>query len=129
MEFVAARPGQGVCSMFSFGRSTGVVIGALEASGLPYCDVTPQKWQAWVREFAGLGAKESFESPRMAQQLAMEGYCSLFSRKKDHNTADAFLMALWASYEALDGVKNAGKDDDRRLPPIEQLLEKQKAPR
>ena len=126
MEFVSARPGQGVCSMFSFGRSTGVAIGALEALGLPYCDVTPQKWQAWVRRFAGLDAKESFVSPQMAQQLALEGYSSLFSRKKDHNTADAFLMALWASYEALDGVENAGKDDDRRLPPVQVLLEQQK---
>ena len=44
IEKVGAMPGQGVTSMFSFGRNYGFLRGCLIAHGIPFDDVTPQKW-------------------------------------------------------------------------------------
>ena len=46
MEQVHAMPGQGVTSMFSFGKSYGMLMGAVMASGIPLELVTPQKWKS-----------------------------------------------------------------------------------
>lgn len=45
VEQVASRPGQGVASMFSFGRSLGAVEGALGALSMPTDYATPQTWK------------------------------------------------------------------------------------
>lgn len=45
LERVGAMPGQGVTSMFNFGRNYGFIQGLLEASFIPYELVTPQKWK------------------------------------------------------------------------------------
>ena len=49
VEKVGAMPGQGVTSMFSFGKSAGYIEGVLTALGIPYQLVLPKKWKA---EFA-----------------------------------------------------------------------------
>jgi len=46
IEKVHAMPGQGVTSMFTFGRNVGLIVGCLTAAELPFEEVTPQKWQA-----------------------------------------------------------------------------------
>lgn len=45
VEKVGARPGQGVTSMFNFGKAFGYILGALEISMVPYELVTPQVWK------------------------------------------------------------------------------------
>lgn len=45
VEKVGAMPGQGVSSMFSFGRSVGIIEGVLAARQIPVTFVTPQAWQ------------------------------------------------------------------------------------
>jgi len=45
IENVHSMPGQGVASSFSFGRSVGVMHGALLALGIPIETMTPQAWQ------------------------------------------------------------------------------------
>lgn len=45
LERVGAMPGQGVTSVFSFGRSVGIVEGVLAALEMPVSIVPPQKWQ------------------------------------------------------------------------------------
>ena len=44
IEKVGAMPGQGVSSMFQFGRSVGTIEGIIAALRLPISYVTPQKW-------------------------------------------------------------------------------------
>jgi hypothetical protein len=127
LEFVGARPGQGVCSMFSFGRATGVAIGALEILGLPWCDVAPQTWQRWVRDYLGVTREDGLASCEAALRCSAQPHHRLFSRKKDHNSADAFLMALWGSCRVGEGIRNAGRDDNRVLPPLKDLLAAQAA--
>jgi crossover junction endodeoxyribonuclease RuvC len=45
IERVASMPGNGHAGAFSFGRSTGVVIGAVAANFIPLQEVTPQVWK------------------------------------------------------------------------------------
>lgn len=45
VEHVGAMPGQGVTSCFSFGESFGWLQGALDALGVPYELVRPQRWK------------------------------------------------------------------------------------
>ena len=46
VEKVGARPGQGISSMFSFGKSAGFIEGVLAAFDIPYQLVPPQKWKS-----------------------------------------------------------------------------------
>lgn len=93
LERVGAMPGQGVTSMFSFGENFGFIQGVLEANGIPYELVTPQKWK---REFGVTGDKNSAVS--VCQRLFPE--VSLLrtpkSRKADDGMAEALLMAEYA---------------------------------
>ena len=45
LEKVHAFPGQGVSSMFTFGRGYGFLRGCLVSQEIPFEDVTPQAWQ------------------------------------------------------------------------------------
>lgn len=93
LERVGAMPGQGVTSMFSFGENFGFIQGVLEANGIPYELVTPQKWK---REFGVTGDKNSAVS--VCHRLFPE--VSLLrtpkSRKADDGMAEALLMAEYA---------------------------------
>jgi crossover junction endodeoxyribonuclease RuvC len=98
LERVSAMPGQGVTSMFSFGKSFGISIGLLTAHNIPYELVTPQKWQ---KEFslpttkaAGTKtAKKNFHKAR-AQELYPEASIT-------HANADAILLATYAKREGM----------------------------
>lgn len=48
VEKVAARPGQGVTSMFNFGLGYGAVQGIAAALSVPVELVTPQRWKSTV---------------------------------------------------------------------------------
>ena len=45
LEDVSAMPGQGVSSMFSFGRGLGVLEGVIAALGYPLIMVRPNRWK------------------------------------------------------------------------------------
>ncbi len=93
LERVGAMPGQGVTSMFNFGENFGFIQGVLEANGIPYELVTPQKWK---REFGVTGDKNSAVS--VCQRLFPD--VSLLkterSKKPDDGMAEALLMAEYA---------------------------------
>lgn len=130
LEFVSARPGQGVTSMFHFGQAAGVPVGVMETIDLPWIDVVPQTWQRWVKEFVGLEPKQPFLSAEVALQCSREEYHHLFKRSKDHNTADAYFLALWGAVHAYSRPKASGGNcSQSRLPLLERMLEKQAARR
>ena len=52
VEKVGAMPGQGVTSMFNFGKNAGYIEGVLTALGIPYQLVPPAKWK---KEFSLIG--------------------------------------------------------------------------
>jgi len=88
IELVGAMPGQGVSSMFNFGKAAGAVMGALAALQFPMVEVTPVRWK---REF-GLIGKEKDMARTHAQQLMPTAPLSL---KKHCGRADALLLALY----------------------------------
>jgi crossover junction endodeoxyribonuclease RuvC len=91
MERVNAMTGQGVTSVFSFGRSTGIVEGVLAAYDIPTTLVTPQAWQKAVNQRAGKdGSRER------AMQL-FPAQADLFQRKKDDGRSDAALIAYYGA--------------------------------
>lgn len=96
MENVHAMPGQGVCSMFSFGRAAGVADGAFAVArpNLSVEYVSPQKWQNFFRNLLSITKDQEFDSRQISSKIVP---CSLpyLLRKKDHNTADAILIAAW----------------------------------
>lgn len=89
LERVAARPGQGVSSMFRFGQAAGGLYGLLVGLALPTSFVTPQQWQ----KHHGIGGV-----PDAAQQRAVQLYpvvSAHLSRKRDDQRADALLIAVY----------------------------------
>lgn len=88
VEQVGARPGQGVVSMFRFGRATGQIEGLLAGLLVPVIRITPQRWRKTMAIPSGAEGKEA--SVLSASQLFMSAD---FTKKKDHNRAEAALIA------------------------------------
>jgi crossover junction endodeoxyribonuclease RuvC len=89
VEQVASRPGQGVGSVFSLGHTTGVIVGVLSALAIPYQMTTPQSW----KKAAGVPTGSDKD---MSRTIAARLHPDLnLSRKRDHNMADALLLARY----------------------------------
>lgn len=90
VESVHAMPGQGVVSMFRFGVAVGTINAICKlCGGLEL--VEPAVWKAYFL----LPGDDKEASRQMALQLFPEtGH--LLARKKDHNRAEAELLAWWA---------------------------------
>jgi crossover junction endodeoxyribonuclease RuvC len=86
IEDVHAMPRQGVSSTFTFGRALGAVEGMLAGWGVPISHVRPREWM-----------KHYSLTPHVtALQRAVERFpewTSSLTRKRDHNRADAILIA------------------------------------
>lgn len=93
IELVGTMPKQGIASGFKFGVSVGLVRGVLAALHVPLFVVTPAKWK---RFFALPGGKDK-ESGEKSRALALRYYPQIASlaRKKDHNRAEALLLARY----------------------------------
>jgi crossover junction endodeoxyribonuclease RuvC len=89
IEKVGAMPGQGVTSMFNFGRSAGIIEGVVAALQRPYTYVTPATWTKAVGRAAGKDAS------RMRAMELFPAKADLFKRAKDDGRADAALIAYW----------------------------------
>lgn len=89
LEKVGAMPGQGVSSMFQFGRSVGMIEGAVASRELRLDYVTPQVWQK------ALGVRDGKDGSRARAAELFPKYADLFKRKKDSGRADAALIAYW----------------------------------
>jgi crossover junction endodeoxyribonuclease RuvC len=94
VEKVSAMAGQGVTSVFSFGRSFGMIEGILAAFKMPVTFVPPATWVKAVGRGQGKDASRA---------RAMELFPSdqdQFKRVKDDGRADAALIAYWGSRHA-----------------------------
>lgn len=91
IELVAARPGQGVSSMFKFGKAYGTVIGVVAALSIPVHFTSPQRWK---KHFRLDSDKE--KSRREAIRLFPSNSAS-FCRKKDNGRAEAALIARYGA--------------------------------
>lgn len=96
LEGVASRPGQGVASVFSFGDTYGAIRGVLGALNIPTYIVIPSKWKKSLQ----ISSKE--DSLKASQDL----FGALKFRKKDHNLAEALLIAYYGQKERENHVKD-----------------------
>jgi len=88
IEDVAARPGQGVTSMFTFGRTLGFVHALAVASGAAVQTVTPTVWKGKL----GLLNSSKGASREKATALYPKSV-GLLGRVKDDGRAEAILLA------------------------------------
>jgi crossover junction endodeoxyribonuclease RuvC len=91
VEQVGAMPGQGVTSMFNFGEAYGSLKAMVVAAGLPITLIAPVKWKS------ELGMTNDGEKSRARALQLFPKYAHYFSRKMDHNRAEAALIA-WYGY-------------------------------
>lgn len=91
IELTSARPGQGVSSMYQYGRGVGMLEGILSALDVPVTYITPLGWQKAVN------ARSGKDGNRQRAAELFPAYAHMFARKKDDGRADAALMAWWAS--------------------------------
>lgn len=83
IERVHSFPGQGVSSSFAFGKNYGFLRGMLIAYGIPFEDISPQRWQ---KALGCLTGGDKNVSKQKAQQLFPQ-------LKITHATADALLIS------------------------------------
>lgn len=91
IEQVHSMPRQGVASTFTFGRGYGGLRMAILAAGIPFVDVTPQKWQKAIGCLTGGDKKVSLAK---AQQLFPTAEWK-GTQKYKLAIADALLIAEW----------------------------------
>lgn len=91
LEKVHSMPKQGVSSSFNFGDNFGCWKGMLAMAQIPFELVSPQKWQK------GLFGKADGVKKERSLSVVRRIYpgTQWFTRKKDHNRADAVLMARY----------------------------------
>jgi crossover junction endodeoxyribonuclease RuvC len=94
-ERVSAMAGQGVTSVFSFGRSFGMIEGILAALKMPVTFVAPATWTR------AIGRSPGKDASRARAMELFPNYEYFFKRVKDDGRADAALIAYW-------GQKNYG---------------------
>lgn len=90
IEQVGAMPKQGVSSTFKFGFSAGQILGVIEALEIPIMWVTPPRWKRDLR----LSSDKEASRCRAIEWWPNER--ARFARKKDHQRAEAALIARWA---------------------------------
>lgn len=91
LERVGARPGQGVVSMFSFGRNFGALEAIINAMQLPLHLISPQRWKAmW-----DLTGKDK-DATRLACLDLFPDMEVLTKKAKGQAIADAYWLGLCA---------------------------------
>lgn len=85
------RRGMGAASSFRFGFATGQARALVTCYGMEVRLVHPQSWKRW----AGLKGPDKEQSRQKALAM-MPAAAPWLTRKKDHNRAEAILLALYA---------------------------------
>ncbi len=92
IELVGPRPGEGAVGAFAFGRSRGLVEGALAAQGIPGRMIAPSVWKRFCAIPAGReGAKDLARAEACRRWPAM---ASRFALKGSDGLAEAGLIAV-----------------------------------
>ncbi len=97
LEHVGAMPKQGVTSSFNFGKSFGVLLGALYVCGLGFTTATPAQWTAKMKDasFTGQARKDKKAASRDLARRLFPDLASSLKRVKDDGRAEALLIAAY----------------------------------
>jgi len=93
LERIASMPGQGVASMFSMGDTFGCIRGVCATLDLSMEIITPQKW----KKYYGLGKDKEVVRAKAIELFPDQP----LERKKDHNRAEALLIARYGRAEVV----------------------------
>jgi crossover junction endodeoxyribonuclease RuvC len=91
IERVAAMPKQGVSSTFKFGQSYGAIRGVLAALRIQTHVVSPAVWKRYFR------LDSDKEKSRSLALRTFPKTPQHFARKRDHNRAEASLLAVYGA--------------------------------
>jgi hypothetical protein len=94
IERVHPRPREGVSSVWRFAAAYTTACVVVKLSSIPLTLVTPGKWKK------AMGLKGGPEGKEQSRSLAIDTFphCHThFARKKDHNRAEAALLAVYVS--------------------------------
>ena len=94
VERAQAMPKQGASSGFKFGRATGSIEAAITLCAIPLTIVEPSLW----KKFHALRGGDKEGSRQRALQLFPAAH-SLLVRPKDHQRAEAALIALFGLHQ------------------------------
>ncbi len=100
VEQVASMPRDGGKSAFSFGRAYGVARATVALAIVPTHLVRPADWK---RHFKLAGGPEGKEASRALALRMFPASAEHFARKKDHNRAEAALLALYLAQVVITG--------------------------
>ena len=89
VELVGAMPGQGVSSVFAFGKSFGVVIGVPAALGVPFTLISPQVWKG------ALGVSAGKDGARARASQLMPAAAHHWTRVRDDERAESALIGMY----------------------------------
>jgi crossover junction endodeoxyribonuclease RuvC len=98
LEKVGAMPGQGVSSMFAFGKGFGILIGMLTAHEIETTLVPPQKWTALIHKPYSHTSMESKEKSKLIAKniFPNEDFLATSKSKIPHaGLVDAALIAVY----------------------------------
>jgi crossover junction endodeoxyribonuclease RuvC len=91
IEGVGAMPGQGVSSVFAFGKAFGILIGVSASTFCPIDFVSPAKWKRYM------GVTASKDGSRAKASMMFPRYSELWRLAKNADRAEALLIAAWAA--------------------------------
>jgi crossover junction endodeoxyribonuclease RuvC len=89
IELVGAMPGQGVSSVFAFGKSFGIALGVIAALDVPYTLVAPVTWKR------ALGVPAAKDGARARASQLMPGAVHHWPLVKHDGRAEAALIAYY----------------------------------
>ncbi len=93
VERAQAMPDQGASSGFIYGRAVGAVEACILCCGIPLFTAEPQTW----KKHHGLIGQDKSASLALARKV--ERAEAALEYAKDHNRAEAILIALWGAHE------------------------------
>lgn len=91
VEQVSSMPGQGVSSVFAFGKVYGILLGLAASTFVPLDTVTPAVWKK------AMGVTSSKDGARAKASAILPQHSHLWARVKDDGRAEAALIAVYAS--------------------------------
>jgi crossover junction endodeoxyribonuclease RuvC len=111
IERVSSRPGQGVTSMFTFGRGVGIWIGMLAYAEIPVTEVLPQAWKKLMLQ--GLDKSDKKSSILRATQL-LPGFSFLATERSTvphDGMAESYLIAEYGRRQHGPGDEEDNKEN------------------
>lgn len=104
-EKVGAMPGQGVCAMFSFGKTAGQLLAALKILSIPYSEPTPTSWKEVVL-------------------VGMPWKANTAKYKNDKTLSKEENERLKAEFKKLNGSKNNKAKKDAKMVSCEYVMKR-----